>query len=603
MTTTKAKSKKVANVNFPIITNKVLTQEGFSVIETARQNVLVTFLLKNISEKLSLVASGSFFSLLASSSSPVKVLFKRHTQISFSVVSITSKSPKIFNNRPVNKLVFSAFTIPITTTTTITTTSQMAIKAKNSKKQQLALTTALVTPNPFVVSDKILGKIFTAAASSLSDVDGNNSSTASKMGQDQLLAVLPDVVLSSRSLPIPVAKQLIISDDLKDWADQMEMESTALPPVSENMNGYQRFSDWVASNLVLGATFKIKMALLSFLFQLLPGCIGLKSVLRDAVKLLCVEFASQESLNGATKVAIGDEVFLTTLKIARSSGVASVSSPSLSVALHNIPLGTSSDDIKSALGMFGVIISVKLKLAGLWQYAVLVAIHVLFFASLNFTNVNALLYQDLNHLAVDCKKSSLPSKLSFNTSVVSPVAAAANINLDLGSPPKTTTLMLPVVSSAPNFAVKSRLTSLESHLGKLSVLIKSLVEFVGALVVLVTKLLSTPPAMDVLVNESVAGLAKQNKSLAAVASIMQKKITHLEKKCEQICLKDASDDDDKDFSVYDNIFDVIILSVSDQTAKWMSDMVKNSHELVSIMSKIYELDMFDTLSSKSSTSM
>ncbi|KAG9303082.1 hypothetical protein G9A89_005040 [Geosiphon pyriformis] len=127
------------------------------------------------------------------------------------------------------------------------------------------------------------------------------------MGQDQPLAVLSDVVFSGRSLPIPVAKQSINPDDFKIWADQMEMESTVSPPVSgaangsawENVNDYQRFSGWVASNLVSGAIFKIKMTLLSSLFQLLFGCIELKSVSQDAVKLFCVEFASQESLNGA----------------------------------------------------------------------------------------------------------------------------------------------------------------------------------------------------------------------------------------------------------------------------------------------------------------
>ncbi|KAG9299684.1 hypothetical protein G9A89_006400 [Geosiphon pyriformis] len=71
-------------------------------------------------------------------------------------------------------------------------------------------------------------------------------------------------------------------------------------------------------------TFKIKMALLSFLFQLLSGCIWFKSVSQDVVKLFCMKFTSQESLIGATKVAIGGEVFLTTLKIAQSSGVASL---------------------------------------------------------------------------------------------------------------------------------------------------------------------------------------------------------------------------------------------------------------------------------------
>ncbi|KAG9297652.1 hypothetical protein G9A89_011167 [Geosiphon pyriformis] len=338
MTTNRAKSKKVANITFSIVTNKVSTQEGLSVIEAAKQNVLATFPLKNNSNKLLLVASGSFSFPLAGSSSSVKVFSKRHTQISPSVVFTTSKSPKIFNNRLVNKLVFPALTI--LTTTSTTTASQMAAKAKNPKKQQQAVTTAMVTPNPFVVPDEIFSKIFTAAASPIPDMDGNSSGTSPKMDQDQPLAVLSDVVLSNRSLPIPVAKQSINPDNLKDWTDQIEMESTV--PLSQFL---------VYLMLVL-------------------GCIGLKSVSQDAVKLFCVEFASQKCLNSATKVAISDEVFLTTLKIAWSSEVASVSSPSLLVALCDIPLSVSSDDIKSALGIFGVVTSVKLKPAGLWQYAV-----------------------------------------------------------------------------------------------------------------------------------------------------------------------------------------------------------------------------------------
>ncbi|KAG9293415.1 hypothetical protein G9A89_009139 [Geosiphon pyriformis] len=306
----------------------------FSVIEAVRQNVLAIFPLKNNSNKLLLTASGSFSSPLAGSFFLVKVPSKKHIWVSPSVVSTTSKSPKIFNNKPVNKLVFPALTT--STITSTTTTSQMAVKAKNSKKQQ-AVTTAMVTLNFFVVLDEI----FTAATSPLPDMDGNSSGTSPKMGQDQPLAVLSDVVFSSRLSPIPVAKQFINPDDLKNWTDQIEMESTVPPPVSgaadsgawKNVNGCQRFSGWVASNLVLDATFKIKMVLLGSLFQLLPGCIGLKSVLRDTVN---------------------DEVFLTTIKIARSSGVAFVSFPSLSVVLHDVSLGIFSDNIKTALGIFDI---------------------------------------------------------------------------------------------------------------------------------------------------------------------------------------------------------------------------------------------------------
>ncbi|KAG9299313.1 hypothetical protein G9A89_013961 [Geosiphon pyriformis] len=345
---------------------------------------------------LPLAASGSFSSPLTGGFSPVKVFSKRHTQVSPSVVSTTSKSPKIFNNRPVNKLVFPAFTTPTTTTTT-TTALQMATKAKNSKKQQQAVATAMV------------------------------------------------------------------------------------------------------------------------------------------------QMRSLESLTGATKVAIGNKIFLTTFKIAWSSGVASVFSLSLSVALHNVLLGTSSDDIKTALGIFG-----------------------------------------LDHLALEYKVSPpLPPKVPSNFSgspkvfkssfagfksyakaaafVVLPIAAAADVNLDLsGLPPNYNAH----VACCPFF------------------------EPVGALVALVTKLLSIPSAVDISIKECVDG--------------------------EQICLENGSDvdnmlddvnDNDKNFSVYDNTFDVMmhlweeqpskIKSSSDQTAKWMSGMVKNSHELVSIMGASKSLKKLD----------
>ncbi|KAG9299773.1 hypothetical protein G9A89_013133 [Geosiphon pyriformis] len=66
----------------------------------------------------------------------------------------------------------------------------MAIKVKNSKKQQQVVATAMVMPNPFVVPNKIF-----------------------------------------------VAKQFINPNDLKDWADQMEIESTVSSPVSGAADG------------------------------------------------------------------------------------------------------------------------------------------------------------------------------------------------------------------------------------------------------------------------------------------------------------------------------------------------------------------------------
>ncbi|KAG9303083.1 hypothetical protein G9A89_005041 [Geosiphon pyriformis] len=373
-------------------------------------------------------------------------------------------------------------------------------------------------------------------------MDGNNSSTSSKIGQDQPLAVLSDVVFSGKLLPIPVAKQSINPDDLKDWADQMEMELIVPSPVPgaadssawENVNGCQKFSGWMASNLVSGATFKIKMALLGSLFQLLPGCIGLKSVSRDAVKLFCVEFASQKSLNGATKVVISEEVFLTTFKIAWSSGVVSVFSSFLSVALCNVSLSTSSNDIKSALGIFGVVTSVKLKPAGLWQYVV-INFKDTSSAAAAFSNWSVLVRKDsvrilpianqkevifsrdafkakLVNLPFGCTAfeiSNLVSQVGGHTSatlVVPLSAAVANMDLDFSGPSKTTTSVLSTVFSTSNSA---------------------------------------------------------------------KRMTCLKKKCEWAYLEDVSeedkdmDNDDNDienFLVYDNIFDIMMHLWEDQSS-------------------------------------
>ncbi|KAG9292545.1 hypothetical protein G9A89_006916 [Geosiphon pyriformis] len=471
------------------------------------------------------------------------------------------------------------------------------------------------------------------------------------------------------------------------------------------MNGRQKFSGWVASNLVPGATFKIKMALLNSLFQLLPGCIGLKSVSRDAVKLFCVEFASQECLNGTIKVAISDEVFLTTLKIAQSSEMAFVSSLSLSITLRNVSLGASSDNIKSALSIFRVVTSVKLKPAGLWQYAV-VSFKNIFSAAaalsnwsvlvrkdsvriLSITNQKKVIFssdafkaklvnlpfgctafeisdlvfqvgglmtfgsleslnaaetlgccrcyrcQSLDHLAVDCKVlPPFPPKLFSNsaggsiifksflikaksyakavTSVVPPVAAATDMGLTSSISLRVVVLLLPVVSSGSDVAVNIRLASLEIQLSELSLLIKSIVEPVGFLVALVTMLLSTPPVMAEAMKKSVIGLRNQIKAVCAMAFMLQKEVGALKLRSEKVHYNISDDEDmddnndnndDGDAKDFLEVQSSNIKSDPDQTAKWMSSLVKSSHELVCIMGKMYELDMFNTLGSKDNISV
>ncbi|KAG9292061.1 hypothetical protein G9A89_017961 [Geosiphon pyriformis] len=199
------------------------------------------------------------------------------------------------------------------------------------------------------------------------------------MGQDQPLAVLLNVVSSGKLLSILKAKQLSLIGSLvlKNWADQIETKSSP-PLVSgaaagsawETIASHQRFVGWVASTLVSDATFKIKLAYVKTVFQSIHGFLGAKLVLKDNVKLFCVEFASQVSLEAAFLVELTSSVHLATLKIAKFLVISEFDSSSAIVVLHNVLLGVSATNIKTALSVFDSITHVVLKSAGIWQYVV-----------------------------------------------------------------------------------------------------------------------------------------------------------------------------------------------------------------------------------------
>ncbi|KAG9295126.1 hypothetical protein G9A89_006107 [Geosiphon pyriformis] len=280
MTTTRAKSKKKAVLDIcPEISNKISTRRALFIVEATRQNILEVFLLPNNYDKLPLIVTEATFSSLAGFL-PVKVLSKRHTWVSLSVASTPTKSSKMFNNRPVNKLVFS-FIASISGAVSTTSSKKMVKKTKSSEKWRQSLAFTIITPNPFVVLNEILDKISVALSGMLS-----------KIGQDQPLAVLPNVVSSSRSSPVLETKQssFVELPVLENWADQIETElspslvSGAISGgVWETITSCQRFAGWVASTLVPGATFKIKLAHVKAVFQSVHGFLDAKSVSKDNV--------------------------------------------------------------------------------------------------------------------------------------------------------------------------------------------------------------------------------------------------------------------------------------------------------------------------------
>ncbi|KAG9306163.1 hypothetical protein G9A89_016067 [Geosiphon pyriformis] len=244
----------------------------------------------------------------------------------------------------------------------------MVKKTKSSEKWRQLLAFVIVTPNPFVVPNEILDEISIASSGMLS-----------KMGQDQPLAVLPNMVSFGRSSPVLEAKQSlpIRSSVLGNWADQIETKSSpslvsgaTSGGAWETITNHQRFAKWVAFILVLGATFKIKLAHVKAVFQSVHGFLDAKSVSKNNVKLFCVEFASQVSLKAAFLVELTSSVHLAILKIAKFLVISESGSPFAAVVLHNMLLSMSAADIKTALSVFGSITHIVLKSVSVWQYVV-----------------------------------------------------------------------------------------------------------------------------------------------------------------------------------------------------------------------------------------
>ncbi|KAG9287595.1 hypothetical protein G9A89_019656 [Geosiphon pyriformis] len=503
MTTIKAKSKRAALDICPEISNKISTRGALSVVEATRQNVLEVFPLPSNRDKLPLVATEATFSSLAGFSS-VKIPSKKHTWVSPSVASTPTKSPKVFNNRPVNKLVFPS--IDSTPSASSTTSSKKIVKnTRSSEKWEQLLVFTIVILNPFVVPNEILDEISIASSSMLS-----------KMGQDQPLAVLPNVVSSNRSSLVLEAKQSssVGSPVLGNWADQMETDSSSLLVFGATSG--------VVSTLVPSATFRFKLAHVKAVFQSVHGFLGAKSVSKDNVKLFCVEFASQQSLEAAFLVELTSFVHLATLKIAKSLVVSESGSSPAAIVLCDVPLGVSAADVKLALSVFGSVACVVLKPAGIWQYVVVyfdkldsvvfVLKHWSVLMDKDSVRILPLVNQNETILSRDKFKAKLVNLLPGCTAfeirnAISGgklLAAGAALGIpkvfksrfvDFASYAKAAALsglfeFSPLVASSVSAAdptVSSRLDSLEKQILDLAALVKSIVEPVGSLVALIEK--------------------------------------------------------------------------------------------------------------------
>ncbi|KAG9307777.1 hypothetical protein G9A89_023342 [Geosiphon pyriformis] len=571
MITTRAKSKKAVFDIFSEISNKISTKKALSVVEATRQNVLEAFPLLSNCEKLSLVTIKATF-LSLTGLLLVKISSKRHTWISPSVVSTSTKSPKVFNNRLVNKLVFLSIALMFGVFSTF------SLK-KWSKKPKV---------------------------------------------QKNLCYIIQYIIQNRpRSITGCVAKydvfqQIVINDQIDTELSFSLVSGTTFGGVWKIITSF--------STLVPGATFKIKLAYFKTVFQSIHGFLDAKSVSKNNVKLFCVEFAFQNSLDAAFLVEFTSSVCLATLKIAKFLVVSKFGFSSVAIVLHDVLLGVSAANIKTS------------RSAGIWQYIVVyfknldaitsvlnywlvLAKLVNFFSDCTAFEISNMISQspnsgyylcfvlvtfgfqtDLNLIVVKTVVLSLSSKAvkMFKSHFVGFLSYAKTSGFSILS--EFSPLVASVFSVAvANSLMFSQLASLKSGLAKLSILIESIIKPVGNLVTTFEQFIKN----DLI---SSSKLGNKINELMAHLSAFSKSVGKLKR--EMVALKtkysienvDLSGDFGVPIRVSDKIFGELMALWKFKsfdvkfdlikTAKWLVRLVPNSLILFDVIQKMFTLNKF-----------
>ncbi|KAG9300049.1 hypothetical protein G9A89_018326 [Geosiphon pyriformis] len=422
------------------------------------------------------------------------------------------------------------------------------------------------------------------------------------------------------------------------------------------------------------------------------------------MKLFCVEFASQQSLETAFLVKLTSSVRLTTLKIAKSLVVSEFGSFSANVALHDIPLSVSIADIKTALSVFGEVACVQYMVVYFKELnvATVVLNHWLILVGKNSVRIFSVInqnkailfrdkfkaklvnlssgctafeisdmisqvggrmcfipqsldsghhsrfalitfdfqdnldsavvktstlrkchiwwktpgcwhcfrYQEIDHLAADCKVSPLLSSKApkiFNTHFVSGVfyaKASAPLNIsgffslvasDLLALPLAAFFVAPVADST----VELRLNSMEKQILDLTALVKSVIEPIGSLVTLVTTLLNDNAVKALKVKKDLLTMCNASKSFADLLVGMSKNFASLKT---EVKFGNLDDDDigaAKTFLLSKNTIDYAVVlwqmcgsevkGSSKKTRLFFSEFIFDSRNLNSVIKRLGEL--------------
>ena len=131
----------------------------------------------------------------------------------------------------------------------------------------------------------------------------------------------------------------------------------------ETITSTKRYRAWISEQALPEKETKDNIKFINLKFQHMASFIRSKSVTYNKIKYICLEFSSMKALNNALEIEINDTHITNISPIPPTT-----TKPETTVALRDVPIGTTEEQVQATMAKFGNIVKIKQKIITKWLY-------------------------------------------------------------------------------------------------------------------------------------------------------------------------------------------------------------------------------------------
>jgi len=148
----------------------------------------------------------------------------------------------------------------------------------------------------------------------------------------------------------------------ENWNPKNQFQQTSSSEW-EIVTSTKRHRAWIAEQALPEKDTKTNIKYVNSHFHQMQGFIRSKSITYDKLKYICLEFSSLKALNNAANIEINKTHITNVSPIPPST-----TKPELTVALRDVPIGTTQEQIQATMSKFGQITKINQRIISKWLY-------------------------------------------------------------------------------------------------------------------------------------------------------------------------------------------------------------------------------------------